>query len=209
MPICPLCSSRPAKRFCPAKDLQICSVCCGTKREIEIDCPSHCSYLKAGRDYEAERIVPDPELVARSSRFDQMFIIRSTPVLNLISQELLSGRKESSWLVDADVIAVFKALTATMKTLNSGIYYESTPEGPVRQSLFRRLKRLLDHLMSPQQDLLEATLRPSEAVDVLEFLTLSVQAGSSVRPKSRRYLDWLLEQMGVAADEPQSGLILP
>jgi hypothetical protein len=37
---------------------QICAVCCGTKREIEIDCPSNCAYLRSGRDYEAESAFP-------------------------------------------------------------------------------------------------------------------------------------------------------
>ena len=209
MPTCPLCSSRPAKRFCPAKDLQICAVCCGSKREIEIDCPSHCTYLKAGRDYEAEKLVPDAELVSRSYRFDQFFVVRFTPALNLISQEILEERRQSAWLLDSDVLEVFKSLITTMKTLSSGIYYESTPDGPVRQALFRRLKRSLDDLMKPDQQLLENTLKVSEAVDLLEFLTLSAQARSSVRPKSRRYLDWLASVMGVPVEESRSGLILP
>jgi len=165
--------------------------------------------LKAGRDYEAEKILPDPELAARAYRFDERFVLRFTPVLNLVTEELLKERNQSPWLVDSDVIEVFKALTATMKTLSSGIYYESTPDGPVRQALFRRLKGLLDEIMKPEQELLEATLKTSEAIDLLEFLIISAQARSSVRPKSRRYLDWLAVVLGVPVEETRSGLILP
>jgi hypothetical protein len=210
MAVCPLCSSRPAKRFCPAKDRQICAICCGTKREIEIDCPSNCSYLRAGRDYEAEKGTPDPELMARVQRIDEDFLFRFTPVLNMIGREVIVERAESSWLVDNDLVEVLKALTATMKTLSSGIYYESTPGGSIRQSLFRRLKRVIDHAMTPEQELLERALRPSEAIDVLEFLTVSIQAKSSNRPKSRRYLDWLTSMLGISpVEESRSGLILP
>ena len=42
---CPLCRERKGKRHCPAKDERICSVCCGGKRLVEIDCPRDCAYL--------------------------------------------------------------------------------------------------------------------------------------------------------------------
>ena len=97
-----------------------------------------------------------------------------------------------------------------MKTLSSGIYYETLPDGPVRISLFRRLKAKLDELMQPSADADKRILKVTEAVDVLDFLTVAVQANSSVRPKSRRYLDWLAQMSGLSpASEQTSGLILP
>jgi hypothetical protein len=95
-----------------------------------------------------------------------------------------------------------------MKTLSSGIYYESLPDGPVRISLFRRLKELLDQIMQPGPD--RPSLKVSEAIDVLDFLTFAAQVNSSVRPKSRRYLDWLTSMARASASpEQSSGLILP
>ena len=46
---CPICQKRKAKRFCPGKDESICPVCCGTEREVTIDCPGDCPYLVASR----------------------------------------------------------------------------------------------------------------------------------------------------------------
>lgn len=114
----------------------------------------------------------------------------------------------SPWLVDNDVIEVFKCVTATMKTLSSGIYYESLPEGPLRLSLFRRVKAILDEIMKPDPNRVSSVLRVSEAVDVMEFLTFAAQANSSIRPKSRRYLDWITERFGISQAQP-SGIILP
>src|SRR5678810_886791 len=71
---CPLCTERSAKRFCPAKQTSICAVCCGTKREVEIDCPSSCVYLKASRSYDAEKPIPDPEVAARVNNFSSRFL---------------------------------------------------------------------------------------------------------------------------------------
>lgn len=209
MATCPLCSARPGKRFCPAKQTQICAVCCGTKREVEIDCPSSCAYLKASRSYEAEKPIVEPELIAQLRKYDNSFIERHHHVLNAINTSIVEERMSSPWLVDKDVIEVFKALGATMRTLSSGIYYESLPEGTVRLSLFRRLKTVFDELMKPDAASDHPVLKASEAVDVLDFVTFAAQMNSSIRPRSRRYLDWLSETFGYPQPQQSSGLIIP
>lgn len=207
---CPLCSERPGKRYCPAKGSQICAVCCGAKREVEIDCPGSCPYLQASRAYEAEKRAPDPHLAAKIQKYDNEFLHRYSPALDILSAAVVEERVNSPWLVDNDVIEVYKHLAATMKTLSSGIYYESLPEGPVQASLFRRLKTVLDQLMQPDPNSERRLLKVSEAVDVLDFLTFAAQANSGVRPKSRQYLDWLTQMAGAATPSEQpSGLILP
>src|SRR5262245_21091032 len=127
MATCPLCSERSAKRYCPAKDVEICAVCCGTKREIDIDCPSSCTYLKASRSYEAEKPIIDSALVAKVQKYDQHFVDLYQPVLSLVNEAVVEERVASPWLVDLDVIEVYKSLAATMRTLSSGIYYETLP----------------------------------------------------------------------------------
>jgi hypothetical protein len=210
MPRCPLCSDRSGKRFCPAKGAQICAVCCGSKREVEIDCPSSCPHLVAGRAYEAEKRVPDPELANKVEKYSSDFIYRFSPILDAISRSVVEERLKSPWLVDNDVVEVYRSLSATMKTLSSGIYYETLPESTVRIALFRRLKAQIDELMQPSPNADRRILRASEAVDVLDFLTVAAQANSGIRPKSRRYLDWLNSMAGVATpSEQSSGLILP
>src|SRR5215467_4992078 len=210
MAMCPLCSERAGKRYCPAKDEKICAVCCGTKREIEIDCPSSCPYLKASRSYQSEKPIPDPEVAARVDEFDALFLEQFLPVLDILTLAINEERANTPWLVDNDVIEVLKALKATLKTLSSGIYYESAPEGPVRLGLFRRLKEILDQLMEPDPANARRILKVSEGMDVLDFLTVVAQANSSVRPKSRRYLDWIAERFAQGTDLQQSsGLILP
>jgi hypothetical protein len=213
MAVCPLCSERPARRYCPAKSEQICSVCCGTKREVEIYCPGDCTYLVASRGYENEKRIPDPEVAAKADRFNDEFVYNFSPVLDAISRQVVAERMQSQWLVDNDVIDVYNALVATMKTLSSGIHYESLPDGPVRQALFHRLKSLLDKAMEPQESADRRALKVSEAIDALEFLSFVAQVNSSVRPKGRRYLDWLdsmfIPMAGADEPSPSGGLILP
>src|SRR3989442_2247168 len=42
---CPIFEKRKPGRFCPAKGEKICAVCCGTEREVTLDCPADCAYL--------------------------------------------------------------------------------------------------------------------------------------------------------------------
>jgi hypothetical protein len=209
MATCPLCSTRAGKRYCPVKATQICAVCCGTKREVEIDCPSSCTYLKASRSYEAEKPILDPELIAKIQKYDNSFVHRYHHVLDATNRAVAEERASSPWLVDHDVIEVYKALAATMKTLSSGIYYETLPEGPVRVSLFRRLKDAFDVLMKPDAVGEHTVLKVSEAVEILDFVTLAAQMNSGARPRSRRYLDWLCETFGFPQPQQSSSLILP
>ncbi len=57
---CPICQMRKPGRFCPAKAEKICAVCCGTQREVTIDCPPDCGYLVSAHRYEDqhERALP-------------------------------------------------------------------------------------------------------------------------------------------------------
>jgi hypothetical protein len=97
-----------------------------------------------------------------------------------------------------------------MKTLSSGIYYESLPESVVRVSLFHRLKRLFDGFMQPQPHSLEQSLKISDAIDVLTFLTYVATVNSNSRPRSRQYLDLLNDMAEQTAPEKRAGnLIAP
>jgi hypothetical protein len=129
--------------------------------------------------------------------YDNAFLQRHMHVFDAVTQAIVEERLASPWLVDSDVLEVYRALVATMKTLSSGIYYETVPEGPVRLSLYRRLKAKIDELMQPNLEGALPALKVSDAVDVLEFLAFAASANSSPRPKSRQYLDWLLSMSGL------------
>jgi hypothetical protein len=164
----------------------------------------------AGRAYEGDKRTPDPQLVSTVQAFDRNFLYRHTPVLNMVSLAIHEERVTAPWLLDTDVIEVLKDLVKTMKTLSSGIYYESLPEIAVQISLFHRLKQLLDGFMQPQPQGLEESLKISDVIDLLNFLTLTATVNSNSRPRSRQYLDLLNSMAEQAAPEKRAGnLIVP
>ena len=52
---CLTCGERKGNRLCPVVNGNICSLCCGSKRQKEILCISSCSYLKKGTEYQTDR----------------------------------------------------------------------------------------------------------------------------------------------------------
>src|SRR5208283_3219835 len=71
---CPICNKRKVKRLCPARAESICSICCGTEREVTIDCPSNCVHLVASRQYDMTRLQVDWEKVPfPESKFNRSF----------------------------------------------------------------------------------------------------------------------------------------
>ena len=196
------------KRHCPAKSATICSVCCGTKREVEIDCPSDCVHLRKGRSYEAERGTPQGP-VPSNRRFDERFFYQNAPLIATFAESVLEERADTPSMVDGDASDAFAALVATLKTLSTGLYYETLPEGLVATALFRRMKSLLDDLMEPPLEPDRRALRVSEAQEVLDFMIQTSDFHSNGRPKSRQYLDWLRTMVPEAAEQDQSRLIVP
>src|SRR5207245_5766746 len=52
---CTICGIGKGKRFCPAVHDRICPRCCGTEREVTLDCPSECVFLQQARAHEKPR----------------------------------------------------------------------------------------------------------------------------------------------------------
>ena len=50
--LCKLCEKRRVRRHCPGVSADICPQCCGTGREITIDCPLDCPFLQEARVHE-------------------------------------------------------------------------------------------------------------------------------------------------------------
>ncbi|HEX4997272.1 MAG TPA: hypothetical protein VFY29_03550 [Terriglobia bacterium] len=144
------------------------------------------------------------------ARYDQLFLARYAALIHALSYAAALERKNFPELVDADALETYKALQATMKTLESGIYYESLPEGAARMALFRRLKATLDEVMAPRPEPGYHALRASEAIEVLGFLIFSASLEAGPRPRSRRYLDWVSSHIAPAqTGEEPSRIVLP
>lgn len=211
---CPLCEVRRAKRFCPAKLSQICPLCCGTKREVEIDCPADCIYLQSGRQYESGK-KPKKRLDESFTErlWNQSFQSRNFETLVGLWSATKNIYSQVPELVDTDVREVLSRLIQTYQTQEGGIYYDHLPETLTQKTLYSSLKSFFEDKQK-QGDLTASSLKTENLLDclqlTLEMALLKVQS----RPKSRAFLDQLSEIVAKASStssqkKDQSGIILP
>lgn len=193
---CPICEKRKAKRYCPARVETICTVCCGTEREVTIDCPSDCAYLMESRKHDAGR----PEVDWKTVPFSDVQVPRSTVARHqlLISQfayAICRYAGENPSVADADVIASLKSLAESYQTLSNGIYYEKPPDYALQRGLYEAMEAAVkEYKRGGSADPGFETPRESEVRDILIFLTQLGATRVNGRPKGRAYLDLLRSQ---------------
>ena len=143
--LCPLCGTRRARRACPALARDICSVCCGTKRLVQIQCPSDCTWLATAREHPAAIVVRQQQRdVALLVQFMRDFSERQSQVLFLVSTFLVQYKPpELQPVIDDDVAAAAAAMAATFETATRGVIYEHRPASLPAERLASALKPVL------------------------------------------------------------------
>lgn len=211
---CPLCRTRKAKRFCPAKRVHICPVCCGTKREVEIDCTPDCVYLHSGREYEQSLKAKQGTRVALTERlWSRSFQARNFKTLMGLWSTIDQARFEYPTLVDTDAREVLDRLVRTYQTLAGGIYYDHVPDTSTQKILYGSLKSFLEQQQKPE----DLSVSAPKTSDLLDCLQLSVEMAALTdqsRPRSRAFLDRLREIVAEATQktspaDSQPRIVLP
>jgi hypothetical protein len=151
---CPVCGERKARRACPALGQQICTVCCGTKRLVEIRCPDGCGYLATARQHPAavvqRQYVSDVEVMRPTLR-DLTDVQRQICVvlLSIVSREVLGESLDRT--LDVDVGDAAGALASTFETASKGVIYEHQPRSLPAQRLAIRFRELIDRFSGETQ----------------------------------------------------------
>ena len=209
---CPICKKRKTQRFCPAKGEDICSVCCGTEREVTIDCPSDCPSLVASRPYDlARRKIDWSKLPFADVKIPASFAHGHVPLLNALTYAICLFARGNSPTVDSDALASLQALAESYRTLSSGLYYEKPPDHRLQRELYARLKAAIEEYK--QAEAREAggiTVRDADIRDALIFFTQLGATYFNGRLKGRAFLDLLRSQ--IKAEEraqPASNIVLP
>jgi hypothetical protein len=145
---CPLCSQRKGKRACPAIGRDICTVCCGTKRLIEIKCPATCPYLEHAHRHPAAVVKRQQEsdltvLMAALGRVSEpqleLFFVLQTAILRFQPGGFVR-------LLDADVAEAAAAMAASLETAGRGVLYEHQATSVVAEGLRRELRVLMEQV---------------------------------------------------------------
>ena len=194
---CPICSKRKPQRYCPAKVETICAVCCGTEREVTIDCPADCPYLITAHRYEEEHRKPIEfaELPFPDVSFSRDVIHEHETVVVGLCLTVLKFAAVHSELTDTEILQGLSALAETTRTLTSGIYFERPPDAPLPRALYDELTKFLaDVKQHEAQRAGFPTVKDSEVFYVLVFLIRLGTQRTNGRPRSRAFLGFLRTQ---------------
>ena len=215
---CVVCQRRRARRGCPALGQQICAVCCGTKRLVEINCPSDCSYLASARTH-------PPAVIQRQRERDLGFLLptlqgltsRQHQLLLLLQGFLLTERPQNPSVVDDDIVHAAKALAETYETASRGIIYEHAAGLLSAERLSAEMRALIE---AKQNEGLR--VRDQDVAVVFRRIEAAAREARSVLPGDKRayllMLKRVLREPGTmvagkpASDESDPGgsqLIIP
>ena len=210
---CPICEKRKAFRFCPAKAEKICAVCCGTEREVTIDCPADCTYLIAAHRYESEhpRDLPaDTPLL--DENIPQYIIHTHQQLMAALAFSIAKFCAAQPAAVDTDILAALQALAQTYKTLSSGLIYEKPPQLPLQGELYAALVTLLDEIKKQQADrAASGSFKDTEVFCLLVFLYRMGLLRTNGRPRARLFIEFLRGQFPQAPElkREESRIIVP
>jgi hypothetical protein len=142
---CPSCGRRKGRRHCPALAASICTICCGTKRLVEIQCPETCIHLAAAREHPAAVVKKQQERdVAALVPTIKHLTERQQQLFFLFHSVILRHKPEAfSRLLDEDVGQAAGAVAATLETAGRGVLYEHTPASLPAQRLARDMTAAL------------------------------------------------------------------
>ena len=216
---CAICELRKEKRFCPAVHGRICPQCCGEQREVTLDCPSDCPYLRQAREHEKPRSSDqiDPAGLFLQVEIPDQFLYEKEHLLMGLTFALAKASHADRSLHDQDLISALTTLcTSQERLVNSGLHYEQPLTSPSQQRAAAEIDLMVkEYRIAEEKHTGHSTLRDSDVLKALVFLLRLAYGRTSGRPKSRAFVDFLSAQFPekdpslVAPQESGSRIIVP
>ena len=206
---CVICNIRKEKRFCPAVHGRICPQCCGEQREVTLDCPLDCPYLRQAREHEKPRPADqiDPETLFLKIEVSDQFMYEREHLLMGLTFALAKAARADHSLNDRDLIGALSNLAHKYDRLvNSGLHYEEAITSVPQQRATAEVENMLkEYREAEQKHMGYSTLRDTDVLKALVFLVRLAYGRTSGRPKSRAFVEFLYAQF----PEKESAVVTP
>jgi hypothetical protein len=209
---CAICGTRRPRRFCPGVRGDICPICCGTEREVSVECPLDCEFLREARKHEKPPSLAGSELPNSDIEVTDKLLREHEPLLTFIGAAILRSALGTPGVSDFDVREALEGLIRTFRTLESGVYYESRPGNPLAGVIYNAVQAAADEFRSEERKQLGMTrTRDSDVLKLLVFLQHFELNRNNGRKRGRAFLDALRAFYESAAPAPEAGssLVLP
>jgi len=210
---CAICHVRRPRRFCPGVRGDICTMCCGAEREITVDCPLDCEYLRDAHKHEKVAAADPRNFPNQDVRVTEEFLRDHEPLLLYLAHTVLDAALATAGAVDFDVREALEALVRTYRTLQSGVYYETRPDNPIAAGICRLVQAGIEEYRKEETEREGMThTRDTDILGLLVFLQRLELDNNNGRKRGRAYMDFLRGFFPDEAGEPApaaSSLILP
>ena len=191
---CAICQTRRPRRFCPGVRDDICSLCCGAEREVTVDCPLDCEFLREGRRHEKPPARDAAEFPNRDIQVPEKLLRDNEYLLKVLSLTIFHTAMHVPGVVDSDVLEALDGLIRTYRTLASGVYYESCPNNPLAASIYATVQDgLAEYRSGELQELGMTKTRDADVLGLLVFLQHFALNRDNGRRRGRAFLGALRE----------------
>jgi hypothetical protein len=198
---CAICQTRRPRRYCPGVRGDICSLCCGAEREVTVDCPLECEFLREGRRHEKPPARNAAEFPNRDIRVSEKLLQANDHLLAFLSATIFHTAMQVPGVVDGDVLEALDGLVRTYRSLESGVYYESRPVNQMAGSIYDAVQGALAQYRSREQQQLGITkTRDADVLGLLVFLHHLALYRDNGRRRGRAFLDALREYQPAAPE---------
>jgi hypothetical protein len=177
-------------------------LCCGAEREVTVDCPLDCEFLREGRKHEKAPVRNPAEFPNRDIRVPEELMRANEQLLTVLSSNIFRTAMHVPGVVDCDVLEALDGLIRTYRSLQSGVYYESRPTNPLAGSIYDAVQAALaEYRNSEQQKRGITKTRDADVLGLLVFLQFFALNSDNGRRRGRAFLD-ALRKFHPPAPEP-------
>jgi hypothetical protein len=171
---------------------EICSVCCGSEREISVTCPLDCEYLREARRHEKSRVRDAADLPNRDVPVTEKLVRDNEELLAYLTAAILHTAMTIAGAVDSDAREAIDGAIRTIRALQNGVYYQDRPANPLAARIFDAIQDSIAQYRELERERLGMTkTKDSDCLGLLVFLQYFAWNGDNGRRKCRAFLDEL------------------
>ncbi|PWT99772.1 MAG: hypothetical protein C5B51_26500 [Terriglobia bacterium] len=190
----------------------ICTICCGTEREVTVTCPLDCEYLQDAHRHEKPLPLDASHLPNRDISVNERLLHDQEELAAFLGQTLGYAALDTPGAADFDVREALDALIRTYRTLQSGVYYETQPDNALARTVFRKVQdAVAEYRAEEQRRLGMSKTRDVDVLHLLVFFQRLELDRNNGRRRGRAFIGLLnsFYPAGRSSDRANSGLVLP
>ena len=167
-------------------------MCCGNERENTIQCPLDCEFLLEARKHEVTPAIDPKSIPNADIRVTEDFLHAQSLLVATTGRLLFNAAMETAGAIDLDVREALASIIRTLRTLDSGLIYETRPQNTVAAAVQARFQGLLEEWRkSAAEQTGVHSVRDKDVLGSLVFWERMERGWNNGRRRSRAFLSQL------------------